>query len=36
VLPYTTTLVEFEVIDAAGVQLLTQSFPGTYYFVVAQ
>jgi hypothetical protein len=35
-LPYPTTLVEFEVIDATGVQILTQSFPVSYSFVAAQ
>ena len=35
-LPYTTPLVEFEVIDATGTQVLTQSFPASYSFVAAQ
>ncbi len=36
-LPYTTTLVEFEVVDVVGGggQILTQSFPATYSFVGA-
>jgi hypothetical protein len=35
-LPYTTTLVEFEVIDASGAQLLAQSFPAAYSFIAGQ
>jgi hypothetical protein len=32
-LPFTTTLVEFEVVDSTGAQVLTQSFPAAYNFV---
>ena len=32
-LPYATTLVELEVVDTAGTQVLSQSFPSTYSFV---
>jgi hypothetical protein len=34
-LPYTTTDVEFEVVDEAGQQVLTQRFPAVYNFVAA-
>lgn len=32
-LPYSTSLVEFEVVSSAGLQLLTVSFPAVYNFV---
>jgi hypothetical protein len=34
-LPYSTSQVEIEVVDASGQQLLTQSFPSAYAFVAA-